>query len=137
MIDIREQSPLALAFVGDAVYSLKIREHIVNEKRHPVSKLNSISVQYVSAKGQYSALKLIEHMLTEDESAWVRRGRNTTKTTVSKHADPEEYRASTGFECMLGYLELTGQKDRIEFLVDYILKNTDILHQSVDNKENI
>ena len=123
MVDIREQSPLALAFVGDAVYSLLIREYIVREKRYPVSKLNSMSVRYVSAKGQFEALKLIEETLTEEEAGWVRRGRNTTKTTVSKHADPEEYRASTGFECLLGYLELTGQKERIKHLVRLILEN--------------
>ena len=56
MVDIREQSPLALAFVGDGVYSLLIREHLVREKRYPINRLHLMAVQYVSAKGQFMAL---------------------------------------------------------------------------------
>ena len=65
MVDIREQSPLAMAFVGDAVYSLLIREYLVTDKRHPINKLNKMSVNYVSAKGQFLALELIKDILTE------------------------------------------------------------------------
>ena len=117
---------MSLAFVGDAVYSLMIRQYLVSEKRYSVSRLNSLSVHYVSAKGQFAALKLIEPLLTEEEDSWVKRGRNTSKATVAKHAAPEEYRASTGFECLFGYLKLTGQEDRINYLVNFILENTDI-----------
>ncbi|MEG2929084.1 MAG: ribonuclease III domain-containing protein [Oscillospiraceae bacterium] len=123
MVDIREQSPLALAFVGDGVYSLLIREHLVTDKRHPVSKLHKMAVEYVSAKGQFLALELIGDILTEDEANIIRRGKNTSKASVAKHASVEEYRASTGFECLLGYLRLTGQNDRVNFLVNYILEN--------------
>ena len=123
MVDIREQSPLAMAFVGDAVYSLLIREHLVTDKRHPINKLNKMSVNYVSAKGQFMALELITPLLTEEEANMVRRGKNTSKASVAKHASVEEYRASTGFECLLGYLKLTGREDRISQLVDYIVEN--------------
>ncbi|MEG3029895.1 MAG: ribonuclease III domain-containing protein [Oscillospiraceae bacterium] len=123
MVDIREQSPLALAFVGDGVYSLLIREHLVTDKRHPVNKLHKMAVEYVSAKGQFLALELIGDILTEDEANIIRRGKNTSKASVAKHASVEEYRASTGFECLLGYLRLTGQNDRVNFLVNYILEN--------------
>ena len=123
MVDIREQSPLALAFVGDAVYSLLIREYLVTDKRHPINKLNKMSVNYVSAKGQFMALELINEILTEEEQNIVRRGKNTSKASVAKHASVEEYRASTGFECLLGYLKLTGQDERIKQLVDYIFEN--------------
>ena len=123
MVDIREQSPLAMAFVGDAVYSLLIREHLVTDKRHPINKLNKMSVNYVSAKGQFLALELIGELLTEEEANMVRRGKNASKASVAKHASVEEYRSSTGFECMLGYLKLTGQDDRIKYLVDYIFEN--------------
>ena len=98
MVDIREQSPLAMAFVGDAVYSLLIREHLVTDKRHPINKLNKMSVNYVSAKGQFLALELIGELLTEEEANMVRRGKNTSKASVAKNASVEEYRASTGFE---------------------------------------
>lgn len=123
MVDIREQSPLALAFVGDAVYTLLIREHIVTDKRQPINKLNQASVKYISAKGQFMALELINGILTEEEQNMVRRGKNTSKASVAKHASVEEYRASTGFECLLGYLKLTGQDERINFLVKYIIEN--------------
>ena len=123
MVDIREQSPLAMAFVGDAVYSLLIREHLVTDKRHPINKLNKMSVNYVSAKGQFMALELITPLLTEEEANMVRRGKNTSKASVAKHASVEEYRASTGYECLLGYLKLTGREDRISQLVDYIVEN--------------
>ena len=123
MVDIREQSPLAMAFVGDAVYSLLIREHLVTDKRHPINKLNKMSVNYVSAKGQFLALELIGELLTEEEANMVRRGKNTSKASVAKNASVEEYRASTGFECMLGYLKLTNQDERIRQLVSYILEN--------------
>lgn len=123
MVDIREQSPLAMAFVGDAVYSLLIREHLVTDKRHPINKLNKMSVNYVSAKGQFLALELIGELLTEEEANMVRRGKNSSKASVAKHASVEEYRASTGFECLLGYLKLTNQDERIKYLVNYILEN--------------
>ena len=123
MVDIREQSPLAMAFVGDAVYSLLIREYLVTDKRHPINKLNKMSVNYVSAKGQFLALELIKDILTEEEANMVRRGKNTSKASVAKNASVEEYRSSTGFECMLGYLKLTNQDERIRQLVSYILEN--------------
>lgn len=123
MVDIREQSPLAMAFVGDAVYTLLIREHLVTNKRQPINKLNQASVRYVSAKGQFMALELINSLLTEEEQNMVRRGKNTSKASVAKHASVEEYRASTGFECLIGYLKLTNRDERIAQLVKYIIEN--------------
>ena len=126
MVDIREQSPLSLAFVGDAVYSLIIREYFVSNKRYNINTLNKLTVKYVSAKGQFKALELIKDILTEEEAAYVRRGQNTSKATVAKHASVEEYRASTGFESLMGYLKLTGQDDRIKYITDYILENLEV-----------
>lgn len=123
MVDIREQSPLALAFVGDGVYSLLIREYLVTQKRQPINKLHLTAVQYVSAKGQFKALELIQDMLTEEEAGFVRRGKNASKASVAKHASVEEYRASTGFESLFGFLKLTGQDQRMKQLFDYILDN--------------
>ena len=117
MVDIREQSPLSLAFVGDAVYSLLIREHFVTSKRYNINVLNKMTVRYVSAHGQFMAMELIKDLLTEEEIAYFKRGQNTSKATVA------EYRASTGFESMLGYLKLTGQDERIKYIVGYIVEN--------------
>ena len=67
MVDIREQSPVSLAFIGDAVYSLAIREYFVTSKRYNINTLNKITVKYVSAHGQFMALELIKDILTEEE----------------------------------------------------------------------
>ena len=76
MVDLREQSPLTLAFVGDAVYTLRIREHLATEKRYNINKLNQLTVKYVSAKGQFEAMKIIEPLLSEEEKRIAKRGRN-------------------------------------------------------------
>ena len=119
-IDIREHSPLALAFVGDGVYELLVRSREVERTRLQPGRLHGGAVKFVSAKGQFEALQFLEPLLTEEERDLVCRGHNASKASVSKHATPEEYRASTGFECLLGYLYLTGRNDRIEELFDAI-----------------
>ena len=119
-IDIRERSPLALAFVGDAVYELLVRARAVETTRLTPNRLHSLAVQFVSAKGQFNALAAIEAMLTQEEQNVVRRGHNASKATVAKHATPEEYRASTGLEALFGYLYLEGRNQRIQELFDAI-----------------
>lgn len=119
-IDLREHSPLALAFVGDGVYELLVRAREVERTRLQPGRLHGGAVKFVSAKGQFEALRFLEPMLTEEEKNLVRRGKNASKATVSKHATPEEYRASTGFECLLGYLYLAGRNDRIETLFNAV-----------------
>ena len=119
-IDVREHSPLALAFVGDGVYELLVRAREVERTRLQPGRLHGGAVKFVSAKGQFEALQFIEPLLSEEEKNLVLRGKNASKATVSKHASPEEYRASTGFECLLGYLYLTGRNDRIHALFDAI-----------------
>lgn len=119
-IDIRERSPLALAFVGDGVYELLVRAREVEHTRLTPNKLHSMAVRFVSAKGQFTALKLIEPILTEEEQNIVRRGHNASKATVAKNASPEEYRGSTALEALFGYLYLEGRNDRILELFDFI-----------------
>ena len=115
-VDIHEMSPLALAFVGDSVLELLVRQRLVEHHRLSAGKLNAEKVKYVSARAQFREEQLLEPLFTEDELAMFKRGRNASKASVSKHASPEEYRASTGFECLLGWLYLQGRNDRIEEL---------------------
>lgn len=117
-IDIREYSPLALAFAGDGVLELLVRSRAVREHRLSPGKLHALCVKYVSAKGQAVGLGALEALLTEKEKDLVRRGKNASKATVAKHATAEEYRASTGLEALLGYLYLTGENARIEELFE-------------------
>ena len=92
-------------------------------------KLHAVCVKYVSAKGQSKALEVIEPLLTEAEQAVLRRGRNASKATVAKHATPQEYRASTGFEALLGWLYLTEQTGRIEELFEALWAGFDPLEK--------
>ena len=108
-IDPRELSPLALAFVGDSVLELLVRQRLVEHHRLSAGRLNAEKVKYVSARAQFREEQLLEPLFTEDELAVFKRGRNASKASVAKHASPEEYRASTGFECLLGWLYLNGQ----------------------------
>jgi ribonuclease-3 family protein len=119
-IDLREQSPLALAFVGDAVLELLVRQRLVETTRMQPGRLHATAVAYVSARAQNRELELLEPLLTEEESEELRRGRNASKATVAKHASAQEYRASTGFECLLGWLYLQNRQERIQQLFEIL-----------------
>lgn len=119
-IDIREQPSLALAFVGDGVFEVLVRERLVSHTRLLPNQLHSHAVRLVSAKGQCAGLALLEPVLTEREADVVRRGKNSNKATVAKNATPQEYRASTALEALFGWLYLQNQNDRIEELFNLI-----------------
>ena len=112
-IDLREISPLALAVVGDSVLELLVRQRLVEYHRMAPGRLNAEKVKYVSARAQFREEQLLEPLFTAEEMDVFKRGRNASRTAVSKHATPEEYRASTGFECLLGWLYLRGDTARI------------------------
>ncbi len=114
----RELSPLALAFMGDSVLELLVRKRLVEHHRLSAGRLNAEKVKYVSAKAQFREQQLLEPLFTEEEMAVFKRGRNASKASVAKHASPEQYRASTGFECLLGWLYLTGQMSRVQQLFE-------------------
>ena len=119
-IDPRELSPLALAFVGDSVLELLVRQRLVEHHRHSAGKLHAEKVKNASAKAQFREEQLLEPPFTEDELAVFKRGRNASKASGAKHASPEEYRASTGFECLLGWLYLNGQLARVHQLFEVL-----------------
>ncbi len=122
-VDLHEQSPLALAFVGDAVLSLLVRARLVGGTRLPPAALHRAANEYVSAHAQSRELPVLEPLLTQAELAVLRRGRNASKATVARHATAQEYRASTGLECLLGWLYLQGQTARIQQLFDALWAN--------------
>lgn len=117
-VDVRELSPVSLAFLGDGVLELLVRERLVRRTHLPSAQLHRAAVRFVSAKGQYAALTAIEPMLSERELDIVRRGRNASKAAVAKHATVAEYRASTGFEALIGWLRLHGEDARIREIFD-------------------
>lgn len=114
----RNLSPVTLAFVGDAVYSLFVREKLVLSTDFKTGELQKLTSQRVSAHGQSEFLDRLIPMFSEEETDIYKRGRNAKKATKSKNASVAEYNRSTGFEAVIGYLYLTGQYKRIEQLLD-------------------
>ena len=119
-VDIHEMSPVALAFVGDAVLELLVRARLVGSTRLQPNRLHTVATHYVSAHAQCRELEILEPLLTEAEANVLRRGKNASKASGAKHATVQEYRASTGLECLLGWLYLRGENDRIQQLFDAV-----------------
>ncbi len=119
-IDVRQMNPLNIAFVGDSLLEHMVRDRLVRTRTLQPGRLNAEKVKYVSARAQYREWLLLEPLLSEQELEFFKRGRNASKASVAKHATPEEYRASTGIECLFGWLHLTGQTARIATLFDVI-----------------
>ncbi len=122
--DIREYSPLTLAFIGDAVYEIVIRSIIVGEGNRSASRLHQFSAHLVKASSQRLMYEAIEDALTEDEADAFRRGRNAKSNTKAKNASIHDYRIATGFEALMGYLYLMDKMDRILELVKLGLDKT-------------
>lgn len=112
----QQMNSVVLAFVGDAVYTLLVREKLALEGGTDTGELNRRASELVSAHGQSDSLERILPLLTGEEESIFRRGRNAKKATKSKHATVGEYVRSTGFEALIGYLYLTGQNERIREL---------------------
>jgi ribonuclease-3 family protein len=109
-------SPLNLAFIGDCVYEMLVRETLVADANRPVGDLHRESVKYVSAKAQTEAFERIKDMLTEEELAVFRRGRNAKVGHNPKSATEGEYHCATGVEALFGYLYLKEETQRIREL---------------------
>ncbi len=118
-----EYSSLALAYIGDAVYELVVRSISLLEGNRSVNKMNKDSTVYSKAVTQSRLIHSIEDMLTDDERAVYKRGRNAKSVTMSKHATMIEYRRATGFEALIGYLYISGNEDRILELVKAGIEN--------------
>ena len=106
---------LELAYLGDTVYDLHVRSHLV-QKGGRVRALHKQAISFVCAHAQSEALGRIEEMLTEQEAAVVRRARNTNQSPP-KNADPGEYHRATALEALLGYLYIRGEEDRLNELL--------------------
>ncbi len=110
-------NPIVLAFVGDAVYSLFVREKLVFNHDLKAGELNKLATREVNAKAQADFVEKIFPLLTETEQDVYRYARNSKKNTRAKNASVVEYNKSTGFEAIIGFLWMTGQYDRINFLL--------------------
>lgn len=113
--DARQYSPLSLAYLGDVVYELLVREQMMLRANMPVQKLHHNTVSWVCAHAQSQAMEVLLPLLTEEELSVYKRGRNAT-SHVPKHAQVADYRRATGLEALFGYLYLKGDSPRIHLL---------------------
>lgn len=113
---------LALAYLGDSIYEVYVREYLLKNNIVKVNELQKNAVKYVSAKGQYKYLMsmLENNFLTSDEVTIVTRARNHKSHTSPKNTDIVTYKHSTGLEALIGYLYLSDKKDRIDDIMEYI-----------------
>ena len=116
--DIKMLSPLVWAYVGDSVYELFIRTHLINNSNAKPHKLHIEAIRFVKAKAQADILKKIDDKLSEEEKDIVRRGRNTENHHIAKNAELADYTQSTGFEALIGYLYLTKQDERLKEILN-------------------
>ena len=121
--DIRSFSPLTLAYIGDAVYEIVIRTIIVEKGNAPVNKLHHKASSLVKAVAQKAAMEKILPLLTKEEEAVYKRGRNAKSYTSAKNASVIDYRIATGFEALLGFLYLMGRNERMLELVKIAVNN--------------
>ncbi len=121
---------LTLAYIGDAVFELKIREHLLKKGLVKVNDLHNAAISYTQAKSQASIISfLIDGTLLEDEISIYKRGRNQNSSHKPKNADVQTYNMATGFETLIGYLYLDENFSRLDEImkisIEYIDKNND------------
>lgn len=116
-IDLQNISMQTLAFIGDAVFNVYIRTYLASKSNSQTGKLHVASIHYVSAKGQAKMIEHLQDILTEEEIAIYKRGRNTNIHAVSKNVDVITYKMATGFETLIGYLYLQHQSERLDEIV--------------------
>ncbi|OAT85240.1 Mini-ribonuclease 3 [Desulfotomaculum copahuensis] len=105
--------PLVLAYIGDAVYELAIRQYLAGRGLTRVNQLHRETIKYVRADNQARVLRALEDKLLPEEAALARRGRNAKSGHPPHGADVSAYRHSTGLECLIGYLYLAGRHHRL------------------------
>lgn len=117
--EARRLNPLQLALIGDGVFEIYIRNYILSSNIElSAHKIHVKAIGYVKAKSQSIIIHNLESELTEDELYIYKRGRNTKSNTIPKNAEVIDYRNATGFEALIGYLYLSGDKQRLKYLLE-------------------
>lgn len=128
-MEIVEHNATSLAWIGDAVMSLKVREHLLSKGFRKADLLQKKSSKYCSAKGQAKMLETLmdEEFFSEEERNILARGRNATIHSKAKNADGKTYLQATALEAVLGYMYLYGHEDRLEKCITRIVEIGDTL----------
>lgn len=120
----KQLNGIALAYLGDAVYELYIREYLISKGYSKPSYLQHLSTHFVSAKAQAYLISEMNknNLLNEEEKFYFKKGRNSKSYTKAKNTDVMTYRISTGFEAILGYLKLANKNKRLSYLISWCIK---------------
>ena len=121
-MEAKNRNSLALAYIGDAIYEVYIREYLLGQGLEKVNNLQKEATKYVSARGQANYLKQMidEKFLTEEELQIVMRARNHKTNSSPKNTDIITYKNATGLEALIGCLYLEGNNERIAEIMNYI-----------------
>lgn len=131
-LDVKGINSLALAYMGDAIYEVHVRHHLLLLGKTKPNQLHRTATNFVSAKAQAAILhELLEkELLTEDEQVIVRRGRNAKSGSVPKNTDVLTYRHSTAFEALIGYLYLINNQSRLQSIMDLAIAISEEQHDT-------
>lgn len=121
-MDYLQYGALALAYMGDCVYEIKVREFLMKQGNMPVNILHRKAKAYVSAAAQSSYMDKLMPMLTEEEEGVFKRGRNAKPHTTPKNMTLTDYKKATGLEALFGYLYLSGNLKRIDQFMTVIFE---------------
>ncbi|MBS9336920.1 Mini-ribonuclease 3 [Fructobacillus parabroussonetiae] len=126
-LDYEQMNGLSLAYIGDAIYEIKVRTHLLHTGLTKVNDLQKKSRHYVSAKAHAAIFDQMKKAayLTEEELHYFKRGRNAKSYTKAKNTNVVAYRISTGVEAMVGYLYLSGQSERLEEMMQWIYQQVE------------
>jgi|SRR5690625_3806505 len=121
---VNQLNSLVLAYIGDAIYEVHVRNHLIQTGQINPHELQQRAVQYVSAKAQS---EIMHHLLTidfleDEEKGVVRRGRNAKSNSIPKNASVQAYRYATAFEALMGYHYLKKNEDRLHELIHLSLQ---------------
>ncbi len=125
----KQSNPATLAFLGDAVYELYIRERLTSDGSRQADTLHKEAIKYVCASAQAHLFDRLIEELKEDEVDILKRGRNAKTARVPKHSTPNNYRKATGMETLFGYLKLSGQEER---LIEVLDRSFEILREELE-----
>lgn len=125
-----------LAYVGDAIYELRIREYILSTGYQDVNKLHKYAVKFTSGENQAKIIDYLikENLITEEEISYFKRGRNSGHSKNRRSISVISYKKATGFEAMIGYLYLENKKGRLDEILDIVIK---IVEEGLIWQENV
>ncbi|SDW89160.1 ribonuclease-3 family protein [Marininema mesophilum] len=130
--ETKEMNPLLLAYLGDAIYELFIRYHLVKRSDIRPKEVHDEAIRFVAAPAQARGVRAVEEQLTDEEWEVLKRGRNAKSGGVPKSAKPSEYRYATGLETLVAHWYLTGQTERLTEMMKRMIQ---VLEEGEDNGE--